>query len=50
MLEALSQPNGEVHEEVLEWPGKKCDPNDFAPRKAKFEDPRKRWRTALSEN
>lgn len=50
MLEVLSDPNNEEHEEVLEWLGGNYDPNDFAPPKVRFDDPRKRWRMAFSEN
>ena len=49
VLEVLSDPGDNEHEEMLVWLGGKYDPQEFAPEKAKFDNPTKRWKLAFSE-
>jgi hypothetical protein len=49
MLEVLSDPDNEEHEEMLLWLGGKYDPQEFSPTNVKFDNPKKRWKMAFSE-
>ena len=48
MLEVLADPDDEEHESMLEWLGGKYDPQEFAPGKVKFDNPKTRWKRAFS--
>ncbi len=50
LLEVLSDPNNEEHDEILAWLGGKFEPREFMPGKVRFDNPTKRWRKAFSEN
>jgi len=49
LLEVLNNPKDKEYKEMIEWLGRKYDPNEFATSIVKFDDPRKRWRTAFTE-
>ncbi len=49
MLEVISDPGDDEHEEMLVWLGGKYEPEKFAPGKVKFDNPTKRWKMAFSE-
>jgi len=49
LLEVLSDPSDEEYDEMIEWLGKKYDPQEFEPEKVKFDNPKKRWEGAFSE-
>ncbi|MCL5266550.1 MAG: plasmid pRiA4b ORF-3 family protein [Bacteroidetes bacterium] len=44
LLSALSDPKNEEHEEMIEWLGRKIDPERFDPEAASFDDPKWRWK------
>ncbi len=44
LLEALKDPNHEMHEEIIEWVGKDFDPEYFNPKEIVFRDPEKYWK------
>jgi hypothetical protein len=48
LLQVLSDPNDEDHEDMVEWLGKKFSPEKFVPSKVKFDNPSKRWDIAFS--
>jgi hypothetical protein len=37
------------HDEMLEWAGGSFDPHAFSPQSIKFDNPRKRWKTAFED-
>ena len=39
-LEAVLNPTHEDHERMIEWYGKKYSPNDFTPKKVRFDNPK----------
>lgn len=43
LLEALSDPTHDDHEDMLRWIGGKFDSECFDPAKVKFDDPQERW-------
>ena len=46
-LETIRNPKHEEHERMLEWVGGKYAPEEFDPRKIKFDNPSKRWEKAF---
>jgi len=48
-LQIIRDPDHPEHEETLTWAGGAFDPHAFDPASVKFDDPRKRWRTAFQE-
>ena len=46
-LEAVLNPMHEEHKELLQWCGKKFDPNEFDPKSVRFDNPKKRWENAF---
>ncbi len=50
MLEIISDPTHEEHEEMLTWLGGEYDPKDFSPENVKFDKPGWRWRKAFLED
>ena len=50
LLEAIRDPTHERHDGLLEWLGGRFDPDDFAPRKLRFDDPKKRWKIAFENS
>lgn len=46
-LKAIKNSRHEDHESMLEWVGGSYDPMKFDPGAVKFDNPRKRWRTAF---
>ena len=49
LLEVLSDPSHDEHDEMVAWLGKKYNPQEFMPEKVKFDNPKKRWKTAFSD-
>ena len=49
LLEVLSDPDDEEHEDMLEWLGGTYEPQDFDPGTIKFDNPTKRWKLAFSK-
>ena len=47
LLRVLADPEDEEHESTLTWVGGSYDPEAFDPKKVRFDDPQKRWRTAF---
>lgn len=48
MLEVLADPNDDEHDDMLEWLGGRYDPQEFAPRMVKFDNPKNRLKRVLS--
>ncbi len=48
-LEAIKNPYHERYQEMLEWLGKKFDPEYFEPNKVKFRDPKIRFKIAFEK-
>ena len=48
LIEILSDPSNDEHDEMLAWLGKKYNPEEFDPGKVKFDNPKKRWKLAFS--
>lgn len=46
-LEALADPDHEAHQQYEEWIGGEFDPEQFDPKKIKFDDPTVRWNIAF---
>jgi len=49
LLEVISNPHHEEHEEMLEWIGKPFNPSEFDPKQVKFDNPKKRWKNAFAK-
>ena len=47
VLIVMRDPTHEEYEERLQWLGGRFDPEQFDPKKVKFDDPAKRWRLAF---
>ena len=47
LLEAISDPDHEEHESILEWVGGKFDSEAFDPKKVHFDNPKTRWEIAF---
>ena len=47
-LEIILNPNHEEYKEMVEWVGKRYDPEDFNPKHVKFDNPKKRWKIAFT--
>ncbi len=50
LLEILSDTSTEEYEEMVSWLGGKYKPEKFNPEKVKFDNPKKRWRQAFTED
>lgn len=50
MLSILRDPSHEEHESTPEWVGGRYDPAAFDPQKVRFDNPKKRWRTAFKDH
>ena len=48
-LLAIRNPRHREHDSCLEWVGGAFDPNEFDPKRVRFDSPSKRWRTAFEE-
>jgi hypothetical protein len=48
LLEILSDPTHEEYDEFIAWLGGTHDPISFDPTKVKFDNPKKRWKSAFS--
>ena len=46
-LEAVFNPTHKEHNRMIEWYGKKYDPNEFNPQEVRFDSPKKRWKKAF---
>jgi hypothetical protein len=46
-LEAVLNPTHKEHKRMIEWYGKKYDPNEFNPQKIRFDNPKIRWKKAF---
>lgn len=46
-LEAALNPSHKEHKQMIEWYGKRFDPNEFNPQEVRFDNPRKRWKKAF---
>jgi len=49
MLEVISDPAHEEHDDMLQWLGGSFDPERFDSATVQFDDPRERWRRAFEE-
>ncbi len=49
-LEAVLNPMHAEHKGMLDWYGSKYDPDDFDPKKVRFDNPKKRWKIAFLDN
>ncbi|MCK5646367.1 MAG: plasmid pRiA4b ORF-3 family protein [Anaerolineales bacterium] len=49
-LEALADPEHEAHQQYEEWIGGEFDPEQFDPKKIKFDDPSVRWNIAFGDS
>ncbi|MCP4131157.1 MAG: plasmid pRiA4b ORF-3 family protein [bacterium] len=47
-LEIILNPNHKEYKEMVEWAGKRYDPEDFNPKHIKFDNPKKRWKIAFT--
>lgn len=50
LLEIMSDPTHEEYEEMIEWLGRKYDPEDFNPQRVRFDNPKRRWEIAFLEH
>lgn len=50
LLEIVRDPEHEEYEETLQWLGGRFEPEVFSPEKVKFENPRKRWHIAFTDD
>jgi hypothetical protein len=50
LLEILSDKLHEQHEGMMEWLGDRFSPDEFDPKRVRFDDPKKRWETAFGED
>ena len=48
LLEVMSDPRDDEYEEMVAWLGKKYNPQEFKPKKVKFDNPKRRWEKAFS--
>lgn len=48
ILDAMAAPEVDEHKELLDWLGKKYDPDKFMPQEVEFDDPKSRWKSAFS--
>lgn len=46
-IEAVSTPRHPERKELLAWVGGKYEPNKFDPKRVKFDNPNKRWKSAF---
>jgi hypothetical protein len=49
LLAALADPSHEEHEDLLAWLGGPFDAEAFDPARVRFDNPKKRWRIAFSD-
>lgn len=49
-IEGIENPDHPEHESMLEWIGGEYNPNKFDPKKVKFDNPTKRWKTAFERD
>jgi hypothetical protein len=49
-LEAVLNPMHEEHKRMIAWYGSKYDPDDFDPKKVRFDNPKKRWKIAFLDH
>lgn len=49
LLRVLRNPSHKEHNSMLEWLGRKYDPEDFSPEKVHFDNPKERWKTAFQD-
>jgi hypothetical protein len=49
MLEILADPDHEEHADTVQWVGGAYDPGRFDPEIVRFDDPKKRWKTAFGD-
>ena len=48
LLRIIQDPSDDRHEEMLQWLGKRHDPEVFAPDEVRFDNPRERWDMAFA--
>ena len=48
LLEIMQDPNHQEYKEMLEWLGRRFEPEVFSPEKVKFDNPEKRWNAAFA--
>ena len=48
MLKIVRSPSHEEHKSMMEWLGGRYDPKAFDPKKVRFDNPKKRWRIAFT--
>jgi hypothetical protein len=48
-LGAVLNPSHEENARMLEWYGSKYEPEEFAPTKVRFDNPKKRWKVAFQD-
>jgi hypothetical protein len=49
LIEAVAEPSREAHRELVEWAGANFDPGAFDAAKVRFDNPKRRWRIAFSD-
>lgn len=49
-VETIQDPESEDHESMLIWVGGHYNPDEFNPKKVKFDNPNKRWKYAFDNN
>ena len=49
LLEAITDPHHEQHEEMMSWIGGEFNSEDFVPAKVTFDDPQERWIRAFKQ-
>lgn len=49
LLEAMTDPHHEQHEDLMNWIGGEFDSEDFVPTKVTFDDPQERWIRAFKQ-
>jgi hypothetical protein len=47
LIEIMKNPQHEEYESVVEWLGKRFDPEAFGPERIRFADPKARWKQAI---
>ena len=49
LLKIIANPGHEEYEETMTWLGGKYNPDEFAPEKVQFDNPKKRWDIAFTQ-
>lgn len=49
MLKVLRDPSHEEHENTVQWVGGRYEPAAFDPKRVRFNNPKRRWKTAFEK-